>query len=369
MEKRDYYEVLGVAREADAQSIKSAYRRCAMQFHPDRNPGDKESEERFKEASEAYEVLSDAKKRALYDQYGHAGPRQAGFEGFGGVEDIFSHFADFFGGSFGSAFGFGGGGGGRAAARVQLRLSFLEAVKGCKKEVTVERQIACDKCGATGGKRGSAPVTCTSCGGRGQVFQSMGFVRIATTCPTCRGRGRVIREKCDECGGVGAVRKKQTLSLDIPAGIDDGRMMQVNAGNAEPILLQFSVEPDPRFEREGDELLAEVNVSFAQAALGARITVPTIDGETEIDMKAGTQPGSVFTLRNQGVPHLESRGRGDLHVRINVVVPARMSDEQRRLIEQLSAHDPPAGHAAPPEEESPEEAATTGFFRRKKRRK
>jgi molecular chaperone DnaJ len=357
MEKRDYYEVLGVGRDADAGAIKSAYRRCAMQFHPDRNPGDKTSEEKFKEAAEAYEVLSDATKRSLYDQYGHQGPRQAGFSGFSGVEDIFSHFADFFGG-----FGFGQQQRSRGA-RVQVELTFLEAVKGAKKEIRIDRNLPCDLCGGSGAKKGSQPTPCGTCGGRGQVFQAMGFVRIATSCPTCRGQGRVVRDKCEECRGGGQVRKTQTLAIEIPAGIDEGRMMQANVGG-EPLLIQFAVQPHPHFERDGDDLVTETTLTFARAALGGKVTVPIIDGETQVEIKPGTQPGSIITLRGQGVPHLEARGRGDLHVRLNVAVPRKLSDEQRAILEQLDALEPEAP-AAPDE---PEEEAS-GFFRRKKKRK
>jgi molecular chaperone DnaJ len=364
MEKRDYYEVLGLSRDAEAGAIKSAYRRCAMQYHPDRNPDDKAAEERFKEAAEAYEVLSDPQKRALYDQYGHQGPRQAGFDGFAGVEDIFSHFADLFGGGFASAFG-GGGGGRRRSVRVGVQLSFLEAVKGCKREIPVERAVPCERCNGSGAKRGSSPVTCGSCGGRGQVLQSMGFVRIASTCPTCRGQGRVVRDKCEECRGAGAVRKTQTLQVEVPAGIDNGRVMQASVGG-EQVLIQFAVAADPRFEREGDDLYCEHRIGYAQAALGATITVPTIESEARIDIAPGTQPGTVVTLRGEGVPHLEARGRGDLHVRLDIAVPRKLSDEARKLVEQLAALEEAAGHAS---RTHTEEDTGGGFFRRKKKRK
>ena len=375
-EKRDYYEILGVARDAEAAAIKSAYRRAAMQFHPDRNPGNAEAAEQFKEAAEAYEVLSDDSKRQLYDRYGHAGPRQAGFEGFSGMEDIFSHFADMFGGDFfGGAFGGGGGrGGGKRqsrSARVDVQLSFLESVKGAKKDVTVTRNVPCDDCGGSGAKKGSQPVTCKECGGRGQVVQSMGgFMRIATTCPSCRGQGRIVRERCEECHGGGVVRKTQSLSLEIPAGIDGDRVMQARVG-PDVFLVHFEIEPDPRFERDGDDLVCEVPLSFPQAALGARIAVPTIEGERHIDVKPGTQPGAVVTLRGEGVPHLESRGRGDLHVRLDVAVPTSLTDEQRKLVEQLAATlDPHAGskgHGGHGDEAEAEESG--GFFKRRKKRK
>ena len=372
MEKRDYYEILGVPKDADASAIKSAYRRCAMEHHPDRNDGDKAAEEKFKEAAEAYEVLSNAEKRQLYDRYGHQGLRQSGFEGFSGMDDIFSHFADFFGGG-------GGGRGRQRATRIEVGLTFLEAVKGCTKEVRVTHNVSCGECGGSGAKKGSSPVTCNSCGGRGQVLQSMaGFMRIATTCPTCRGQGRVVRDKCDECHGGGVVRKTQNLTLEVPAGIDSDRAIQTRVGN-DPVIVQFAIEPDPRFEREGDHLLTEVKLPFATAVLGGKIAVPLIEGEKVIDVRAGTQPGSVVTLRGEGVQHLEGRGRGDLHVRYDIEVPKRVTDEQKKLLEQLAAtfgaghgtavteHAGPAAQAGQAAQNDHEEQG--GFFRRRKKRK
>ncbi|MSP59788.1 MAG: molecular chaperone DnaJ [Myxococcales bacterium] len=362
MDKRDYYEVLGVERGAGDAAIKSAYRRCAMQHHPDRNPGDQQSEERFKEAAEAYGVLSDAEKRALYDQFGHAGPRRSGFEGFSGMEDIFSHFADVFGGG-------GGRGGQRRGGDLQtrLQLTFQEAVKGCQKEITFDRHVPCSRCSGSGARPGSQPVACPTCGGRGQVMQSMGFVRIASTCPACRGQGRVVKDKCDGCGGGGVERKRETVTIDIPAGVDEGNTMRVPGrgqasagGPAGHLYVEFSVTADPRFEREGDDLIATVPISYAQAVLGATVAIPTIDGDESLDVEPGTQPGTVRTLRGRGVPHVEARGRGDLHVRLQVVVPKRLDDEQRKLIEQLAALD---GASDLPEADS------GGFFRRRKKKK
>lgn len=374
MDKRDYYEVLGVARDAEAGTIKSAYRRCAMEHHPDRNPGDRAAEERFKEAAEAYEVLSDPEKRALYDRYGHAGPRQAGFDGFSGMEDIFSHFADLFGGAFGG----GGGPGGQRrsrAVRVDVELSFLESMKGVNKEVQITHAVRCDECSGSGARKGSSPVTCNTCGGRGQVLQAMGFMRIASTCPTCRGAGRIVRDKCEECQGGGKVRKSEKTSIEVPAGISDGQAMEASF-HGEPLIIAFSVKPDPRFERDGDDLHTELPLSFAQAALGARVSVPTVEGEVQVEVKAGTQPGHVHTLRGEGAPHLGRRGRGDLHVRFDIVVPRHLSEEQRRLVEQLAALDAASahghghgqghGHAAARDEDEDEGG---GFFRRRKKKK
>ncbi len=368
MEKRDYYEVLGIERGSDPTAVKSAYRRCAMQFHPDRNPGDQQAEERFKEAAEAYEVLSNPEKRALYDQYGHAGPRGGGFDGgFSGMDDILSHFADIFGMGF-------GGGGGRASRRggdlqTQVELTFMEAVKGCQKEISIERHVPCTHCGGSGARPGSSPAMCGTCGGRGQVMQAMGFVRIASTCPSCRGQGRVVKDKCPECHGGGVERKTEKVTLDIPAGVDDGATMRLaGRGQASPgaasgnLYVQFAVEPDPRWEREGDDLAAEIDVSFPQATLGARVTVPTLEGDESIELPPGTQPGTVATLRGRGVPHLESRGRGDLHVRFQVRVPTQLNEAQRKAVTELAA----ALGAAPP---AVEETAERGFFGRRKKRK
>jgi molecular chaperone DnaJ len=358
MQKRDYYEVLGIERAADPGAIKSAYRRCAMQYHPDRNPGDREAEERFKEAAEAYEILADPEKRALYDRYGHAGPRQAGFEGFSGMDDILSHFADIFG------MGFGGGRARTREPQIGLRLTFMEAVKGCVKEIEVERNHPCATCDGSGAKPGSRPSVCPTCGGRGQVMQSMGFVRIASGCPSCRGQGRVIRDKCDGCGGHGVVRKAEKMSLEVPAGVDDGDARRVSAGRGQPFVIQFAVEPDPRFERDGEDLLTEVPIRFAQAALGAKVAVPTIEGEELVDVPPGTQTGTVKTLRGRGVPRLQGRGRGDLHARFHVVVPTRLSDEQRQAVQQLDAAFAGAAPGAPePAEEE------RGLFGRRKKRK
>ncbi len=364
MEKRDYYEILGVERGADAAALKSAYRRCAKQYHPDVNPGDSTAEERFKEAAEAYEVLSNPERRALYDQYGHAGPRQACFEGFSGMEDIFSHFADIF--------GMGRGGGQRRGADLQttVRLSFMEAVKGCQKEITIDRKVPCGVCDGSGAKAGSRPATCPTCGCRGQVLQQMGFVRIASGCPTCRCSGRIVKDKCDECQGGGLVRKTETITLEIPAGVEDGLSMQVSGrGQVMPgrppgnLFVQFSVENDPRFEREGDDLLTQIQISFPQAALGAKVAVPTIDGDETIEISPGTRPGTVRTLHGRGVPHVERRGRGDLHVRVQIDVPSKLTDEQRTLIQQLSA----TLTGAPASKQ--EEETGGGFWSRRKKRK
>jgi molecular chaperone DnaJ len=383
VEKRDYYEILGVERTASVHEIKKAFKRLAMEHHPDRNPGDKAAEERFKEIAEAHEVLSDHEKRQLYDQFGHAGPRQAGFQGFGGVsvEDLFSHFADIFGGSFFGGFGRGRGGprsGGEQGDDLQaeVTIAFLEAARGCQKELDLQRLVHCQACGGSGGKKGTAPTTCGTCRGRGQVAMNQGFLTIATTCPTCRGRGNVLRDKCDECRGSGVERKRETISVNVPAGIDDGQTLRVpgkgqagpNGGPSGHLYVTFSVEPDPRFERGGDDLYTQVPLTFAQATLGARVKVPTLDGEAEIDVGPGTQPGTVHLLRGKGMPNVHGRGVGDLAVRFTIAVPRKLSAEQKRLLEELATHDPEVVHAEPLE--SPDdEASPFSFFKRKKKKR
>ena len=359
IEKRDYYEVLGLERGCDPGEIKKAYRRLAVEHHPDRNPGDKLAEERFKELAEAYQVLSDPEKRELYDRYGHAGPRQAGFQGFGDVGDILSRFADIFGGfGGGGGFDFGFGGGGRRSRvqegddlQTQVTIGFVEAAHGVSKSLEIDRLVHCSVCRGSGAKAGSSPQACGTCGGRGQVQTSQGIFVFAATCPTCRGQGRVVRDKCGECRGSGVERQREAIKLDIPAGIDDGQTMRVpGKGQAGPsggppghLYVTVHVEADERFERDGDDLLTRVELSFAEAALGARVKVPTVDGELELDVDAGTQPGTVKVLRGKGLPNVHGRGKGDLAVQLTVRVPRKLSSEQRKLVEELAKLDGDAG--------------------------
>ena len=377
VEKRDYYEILGVERGSDGAEIKKAYRRLAMECHPDHHPGDHTAEARFKELAEAYQVLSDPQKRELYDQYGHAGPRSAGFQGFSGIEDILSQFADFFGGGFG---GFGAGGRARGPRveqgedlQEQLTITLREAAKGCQKPLELVRLVHCNACGGSGGKPGSQPAPCATCGGRGQVAHSQGIFMIATTCPTCRGRGRVVKDKCAECKGGGVERKKETVVVNVPAGIDDGQTLRVpgkgmagpSGGPAGHLYVTFAVERDPQFEREGDDLYTEVPLTFAQAALGARVQVPTLDEAVELDVAAGTQPGTIKVLRGRGMPNVHGRGVGDLAVRLTVAVPKKLNAEQRALVEQLGAMlDPPEAARGSEEEEH-----GFAFFKRKKKKR
>jgi len=338
-ERRDYYEVLGVSREAEAAEVKRAYRRMAMELHPDRNPGNKDAESQFKEASEAYQILSDPERRALYDRFGHDGPRGGGFSGFQDVSDIFSAFSDVFGDIFGT--GVGGRGGGRSPGRgadieTHLTLTLVEAARGVTKDVQVRRRSPCGTCRGSGAQPGSGAERCRQCNGRGQVVHSQGFLMISTTCPVCRGEGQVIRTPCSACEGTGFDQQEDTLQIAIPAGVDDGSTLRlVGRGEAAPrsgrpgnLYVILHVEPDPRFGRDGADLHTEVPVSFPQLALGDEVAVPTLDGEATVTIEAGTQPGATVTLRGRGLPRLEDRGTGDLVAHIKLVVPQHLSSEE-----------------------------------------
>ena len=344
-EKRDYYEVLGVEKGASEDEIKKAYRKLAKANHPDLHPGDKECEERFKEINEAYEVLSDPDKRAKYDQFGHAafdpsagGPGGAGFGGFGG-------FGDIFGG------GFGGGQTQRSGPRrgenlrVRLNITFEEAAFGCEKEINVGRVEQCPDCKGTGCAPGTTPEVCPDCKGTGSVRTTQrtpfGMVQTSGACKKCGGRGKIIHQPCPRCGGRGAVRKNQTIKVKIPAGIDDGQTLNLHGkgnagldgGPAGDLLITVFVKPHPFFERDGNSVLMEMPVTFAQAALGAEIEVPTIDGRVKLTIPEGTQPGSVFRLRGKGIPYLQSKGgRGDQFVTITITVPKNMTAEQKERL-------------------------------------
>ena len=357
-EKRDYYEVLGVEKGASEDEIKKAYRKLAKANHPDLHPGDKECEERFKGINEAYEVLSDPDKRAKYDQFGHAafdpsagGPGGAGFGGFGGFGDIFGGgFGDIFGDIFGG--GFGGGQTQRSGPRrgenlrVRLNITFEEAAFGCEKEINVGRVEQCPDCKGTGCAPGTTPEVCPDCKGTGSVRTTQrtpfGVVQTSGACKKCGGRGKIIHQPCPRCGGRGAVRKNQTIKVKIPAGIDDGQTLNLrgkgnaglDGGPAGDLLITVFVKPHPLFERDGNSVLMEMPVSFAQAALGAEIEVPTIDGRVKLTIPEGTQPGSVFRLRGKGIPYLQSKGggRGDQFVTITVTVPKNMTSEQKECL-------------------------------------
>ena len=360
MSKRDYYKVLDVPRSATEAQIKQAYRRLAMKYHPDRNPNDRDAEERFKEAKEASEVLTDAHKRALYDQHGHAGVEaasRAGGRGGFGPGDAFS---DIFGDVFGDIFG-GGRRGGRsqvfrgADLRYELALDLDQAVFGTTAEIEVAKLAECDTCHGSGAAKGSQPVTCESCGGAGQVRISQGFFQLQQTCPRCRGTGTVIRNPCDTCLGQGRVRRTRKLSVKVPAGVDTEDRVRLtgegeagrNGGPPGDLYVEIHVREHAIFERDGEHLSCEVPVSFATAALGGSVTVPTLDGDVILKIPAETQSGRVFRLRDKGVKPVRGGARGDLFCRVAVETPVHLTAEQRELVraleESLKAH--PGKHA------------------------
>lgn len=339
----DYYELLGVARDADARTLKKAYRKQAMQYHPDRNPGDADAEERFKAISEAYEVLSDDQKRQIYDRYGKQGLENQGFSGFSDLGDIFSQFGDLFGDLFG---GLGGRGGRRVARgadlRMQMELTLEDCLTGIEREVAIPRSIDCDTCAGTGAAEGSQPTTCGTCRGQGQVGVNRGFITMRTTCPRCRGEGQIIANPCGTCRGTGGKKITDKVKVRIPAGIDHGMKLRVSGkgersstpgGPPGDLYVVIVVAEHPRFQRHSTELLGEVELDMVQACLGDRIEYETLDGTESVAIEPGTQPGAVLKLRNQGLPSLEGRqGRGDLHLRVVIRIPTDLDDEQRALL-------------------------------------
>lgn len=371
MSKRDYYEVLGVKRDAAEADIKKAYRRLAMKHHPDRNPDDKKSEEQFKEAKEAYEVLTDAKKKAVYDQFGHAGvdAHAAGGRGPGGPGGAGFDPNDIFGDIFGEAFGdiFSGGrrGGGQrvyrgADLRYGLGLTLEQAVAGDTVTITVPTLTSCEVCHGSGAKPGSQPVTCTTCGGRGQVRMQQGFFTVQQTCPRCRGKGTIISDPCNNCHGAGRVEKEKTLSVKIPAGVDNGDRIRLsgegeagpNGGPAGDLYVEISVESHEIFSRDGADLSCEVPVSFATAALGGEIEVPTLDGSVSLKIPAETQTGKVFRLRGKGVKPVRGGATGDLLCRVEIEVPVHLNKEQKELLKKFEASVKAGGSKHSPRESS-----------------
>ncbi|HYM11411.1 MAG TPA: molecular chaperone DnaJ [Bryobacterales bacterium] len=348
MAKRDYYEVLGVPRNAGEQEIKSAYRKAALKYHPDRNPNNKEAEERFKEAAEAYSVLSDPLKRPAYDQFGHDGLSGSGAAGFD--PNAFGDFADIFGDFFGFGDLFGTTGGRRRAQpqrgpdlRYDLEISFEDAVFGLHTEIKFPKLETCPRCHGRGAEPGTGPSTCPACGGRGQVRYQQGFFSISRTCSTCRGSGQVIATPCSRCRGEGRTRVERKLKVNIPPGVDSGTRLRLT-GEGEPgynggpngdLYVVLRVQDHAIFEREDVHLHCTIPINIAQAALGAEIRVPTLEGEETLKIPAGAQSGAQLRLRGKGVPHVNGRGRGDLVVHLSVVVPAHLTREQRKLFEQL----------------------------------
>ena len=348
---RDYYEVLGVGRDASEPELKKAFRELAKQYHPDRNPGDPTAESKFKEASEAYEVLSNAEKRQIYDRHGHDGLKGRGFEpNFTDVGDIFSQFSEIFG--FGDLFGGrrGSRGGPRRGADVELsiRLDFMEAVTGVAKEIQVPRHVPCDPCTGSGLKAGASRTQCNTCAGAGQVYQQMGFMRIRSVCPACQGEGKVSNpaDRCPSCRGTGRQRVVEGLSVKVPAGVESGMRLHIGgkgeagdpgapAGN---LFVVLDVAPHEVFKREGADTFVQIPVHYARMCLGGEITIPTVHGEEALTIPAGCESGKVFTLRGKGVDRVQSRsGRGDHHVQLVVDVPRKVTPEEERLLRELAA--------------------------------
>jgi len=353
--KRDYYEVLGVDKNADEATIKKAYRTLAKKYHPDMNPGDKEAEAKFKEVNEAYDVLSDPDKKAKYDQYGHAAfdPSAGGGAGFGGFGDfggfdINDIFSSFFGGASGGSTRRNGPVRGDDIT-VRLTISFEESVFGCKKEVSYNKIQKCADCSGTGAAKGSSPKTCSACGGSGQVRVQQrtpfGIMQTQKTCDACHGTGKIIENKCPNCRGTGFVRVPKKLEVNIPAGIDDGQQLSLryqgsdgmNGGNAGDLNIIISVRPHSVFERDGDDLYCEVPITYAEATLGAEIEIPTLEGSMKYTIPEGTQTGTVFTLRNKGVTRVNSKVRGNLYITVVVEVPKNLTSEQKNLLEKFAA--------------------------------
>ncbi len=347
MSKRDYYEVLGVGREANEQEIKSAYRRLAVQYHPDRNPGNHQAEEKFKEAAEAYSVLSDSNKRARYDRFGHSGVGSA----TGGFDpEIFADFSDILGDFFGFGDIFGGSRRQRNRAsrgadlRYDLQISFDEAVRGLKTKIKIPRRETCPTCQGSGAQGKDGVATCPGCRGQGQVRYQQGFFAISKTCSQCQGRGQIIRTPCSECHGAGHLKKEKTLELRIPAGVDEGARLRV-AGEGESGLLGgppgdlfvvLFVEEHPFFKRKENDIYCDMPISFPQAALGGEVEVPTLDGKEVLRIPEGTQSGTVFRLKNRGVTSLNGRGKGDQYVSVRLITPSNLSKEQKELFRRLA---------------------------------
>lgn len=358
MSKRDYYEVLGVSKSASKEEIKKAYRKMAIKYHPDKNPGDNTAEDKFKEAAEAYEILADDDKRGRYDQFGHAGMNggRGGYSGGGmTMDDIFSQFGDIFGGHFGSSFG--GFGGGRSTSRrvargsdlrVKVKLNLQDIANGVEKKIKVNKYVNCKPCSGTGAADGSSHSTCSTCRGSGYVARVtntlLGQMQTTSPCPTCNGEGKTITNKCTSCSGEGVVRDAEVITIKIPAGVAEGMQMSVSGkGNAArrggingDLLVLIEEEKDPNLTRDGNDLIYSLYLSFSDASLGAPVEIPTVDGKVKIKIEPGTQPGRVLRLRGKGLPDVNGYGRGDLLVSINVWVPKTLTKEEKTTLEKLS---------------------------------
>lgn len=357
-QKRDYYEVLGVSRNATVEEIKKAYRKKAIEYHPDKNPGNKDAEEKFKEAAEAYEVLGDANKRARYDQFGHAGVGGAAGGGFGGgmsMDDIFSQFGDIFGGHFGGFGGFGGFGSQRAGRRtnrgsdlrVKVKVNLKEVLTGVEKKIKVKKYVACSHCNGNGSENGNSTSTCSTCHGSGVVTRVtntiLGQMQTTTTCPACNGEGKTITKKCPHCNGEGIVSDEEIITIKIPAGVAEGMQLSMQGrGNAArrggingDLLVVIEEEEDPNLIRDENDVIYNLFLSFPTAALGGTVEVPTIDGVAKVKIDPGTQPGKVLRLRNKGLPSVNGFGTGDELIHVNVYVPENLTDKEKKLLSEM----------------------------------
>lgn len=360
MSKRDYYEVLGVSKDATAEEIKKAYRKQALKYHPDKNPGDKESEEKFKEAAEAYEVLRDPGKKQRYDQFGHAGVGGSagtggGYGGFSDIEDIFSAFGDIFGGHFG---GFGGFGGSRGQStrrhvnrgsdlRVKVKLDLQEIANGVEKKLRVKKYVKCNECGGTGAKNSTSYTNCSACRGTGRVTRVtntlLGQMQTTSVCPTCQGEGKIITEKCHYCAGEGVVRDEEVITINIPAGVGEGMQMNITGkGNAArrggisgDLLVVIEEGDHTELVRDGNNLIYNLFLSFPEITLGTTAEIPTVESKVKVKIEPGTQPEKILRLRGKGLPDVNGYGRGDLLVRVHVWIPKKLGQEERRLLEKL----------------------------------
>lgn len=346
---KDYYETLSVGKSSSADEIKKAYRKLAMKCHPDRNPGDKEAENLFKECSEAYEVLSDQKKRQVYDTYGHEGLKNNGFSSRGNAEDAFSGFGDI----FGDLFGFGGGGNRQQTRRdgpvagndlrYDVSIDFMEAVHGVAKEVELTRRDTCWTCEGTGCRPGHKKNTCPSCNGRGQVIRSQGFFQVSSTCPQCHGEGEIVSDPCNDCNGAGLVDKTKKVSIKIPAGVDTGARMRLRGegeggrkgGPAGDLYVIIHVEEHDFFKRDGDVVYCKFPIGMVKAALGTKVDVPTVHGKKILNIPAGSQSGDIFTLKKEGIPSLRGHGKGNMIVELQVVTPTKLCDEQKKVLKDF----------------------------------
>jgi len=358
MNKRDYYDILGVSKTADLAEIKKAYRKMAIKYHPDKNPDNKEAEEKFKEAAEAYEVLGNEEKRARYDRFGHEGVRGGGASnGFGGggmsMDDIFEHFGDVFGGHFGfGGGGFGGSSGGRRVhkgsnLRVRVKLNLAEMAHGVEKKIKIKKYVNCKECHGTGAEKGSKPSTCPTCHGSGHVTRItntfLGQMQTSSTCPQCGGEGVIITKKCHTCHGDGIVKSEEIISINIPAGVNGGMQLSMNSkGNAAArggvpgdLIVLIEEEPHPDLKREGNNLLYDLYVSFPDAALGTTVEIPTVDANVRIKLPAGTQGGKVMRLKGKGLPDVNGYGNGDLLINVNIWTPKSLSQEESKQLEKL----------------------------------